>query len=381
MAICALSTIIFIVLQGYFRILLSIVSNFWSSFKSNLRKFWNFIKNIPSQLIKLLKFLPFLLWNILYFIAFPSWTFIIYSILRPLKLLKTVYLEAVHTKDPAKSIPQVCSMADQDKSFLRSEVFDANAKTAILDNSANCFIWRHCKDFDPTYVTLNYEDFSNIKTAMGERRPIGVRDVNVGWHDDSGNYHTFLLRGMNHVLHSPVNVIVIPELSCLIGDFDVEGTTITSSGLSSILTWDHGKHTRKFYYGEACIPKIAVNDGYSNFYQFCYFIDDIQPIDTQGYLTACPICRSQQPILPPSDATSHEGPYSIGKEVLYKDDDHIEHGIIERVSLGPDKSTTYEIKLKNNDTATATPSQLTALDETEMAKLRTSPEDFINNAK
>ena len=126
---------------------------------------------------------------------------------------------------------------------------------------------------------------------------------------------------------------------------------------------------------------MAVNDGYSNFYLFCYFIDNIQPIDTQCYHTAHPLRQSQQLIYPASDLPSREDPYSIGGEVLYKDDDHIEHGIIKRVSLGPDKLTMYEIKFKDNHTATATPSQLTAPDETEMAEIPTSPEDFIHNAK
>jgi hypothetical protein len=127
---------------------------------------------------------------------------------------------------------------------------------------------------------------------------------------------------------------------------------------------------------------MAVNDGYSSYYTFCNFIDKIQPIDQQCYHTARPLRRVNQPILSdPSHVTSREDPYSIGEEVLYKDDDHVERGIIERVSLGPDKLTTYEIKLKNNHTATATPSQLTAPDETELADIPTSPQDFIANAK
>ena len=66
---------------------------------------------------------------------------------------------------------------------------------------------------------------------------------------------------------------------------------------------------------------------------------------------------------------------------MYKDNDHIDCGIIKHVFLGPDNLTQYKIKFKNNHTTTATSSQLTAPDETEISDIPTSPEDFIANAK
>ena len=119
---------------------------------------------------------------------------------------------------------------------------------------------------------------------------------------------------MNHVPDSPVNVIGIPELSLLIGDSDVEGPTTTSSRLFSALVWNHGKHSRNFYHREACIPEMTVTNGYSNFYQFCHFIVNIQPVNTQCYHNACPLCRPQQPISRASDVTLCKDPTVLVKK-------------------------------------------------------------------
>ena len=178
-------------------------------------------------------------------------------------------------------------------------------------------MWRHYNDFIPTsYIKLDDDISNNIKTAMVDGRPVGVGNVKVGWHDDKGKYHSFTLVGVNHVPDSPVNAIGIPALSRLLGDFDTEGTTITSSGLSSTLHWDNKQFQRNFFHSDASIPEMPVNDGYSNYYKFCNCIERIQPVDSQCYHNNSINRRVSTPILPPEMDSNFPSPYSIGEEVL-----------------------------------------------------------------
>ena len=53
-------------------------------------------------------------------------------------------------------------------SDMRSEVFDANSDTIVVDNSANCIIWRHKRNFvQSTYTKLDPSLRPNISTATG----------------------------------------------------------------------------------------------------------------------------------------------------------------------------------------------------------------------
>ena len=52
--------------------------------------------------------------------------------------------------------------------FMRSETFDGDADTIIVDNSANCIIWRYKKNFvKSTYRKLDSTTRLNIETASG----------------------------------------------------------------------------------------------------------------------------------------------------------------------------------------------------------------------
>lgn len=126
---------------------------------------------------------------------------------------------------------------------------------------------------------------------------------------------------------------------------------------------------------------MPVNDGYSKYYKFCNFIDKIQPIDSQCYHLHTKQRKDRTLIPPPELNPDFPTPYSIGEEVLNKDDDHIERGIIERITLEPDKVPSYLIKFKSNNSATVSPNQITADNETELGQISVTPEDFIEQAK
>ena len=71
------------------------------------------------------------------------------------------------------------------------------------------------------------------------------------------------------------------------------------------------------------MPELPVNDGYTKFYKFCNFIEHIQPVSKQCYSAFRTVV--QNPI--------HNLPYKIGEEVLYKNNDHVEKGVIENITL------------------------------------------------
>ena len=118
MAICALPTVIFIGLQGYIRILISFTSNIWNRFKSSFQMVFLLVENVLSNLLKLLKCFPIFLWNIIYFISFHSAFSFTTFILWPFKI-KTLFVQAIRTKDPTNIIPQVYNTTVDDDFFFK----------------------------------------------------------------------------------------------------------------------------------------------------------------------------------------------------------------------------------------------------------------------
>ena len=135
-----------------------------------LRIFTIFLCNLLQKIIKILNDLlhpvPSLIW-------------------KPLEIAAFVSHEAANKSDPSKIVKQVFNTAELNDSLFRKEVFDGNSETAIMDNSANCFIWRHYRDFIPgTYVKLDDDPNNNIKTVMGDGKHVGVGNINIGWSDN-----------------------------------------------------------------------------------------------------------------------------------------------------------------------------------------------------
>ena len=90
---------------------------------------------------------------------------------------------------------------------LRSEVFDGDSDTIIVDNSANCVIWKHKKNFVPeTYVALDKNNMIGVASAVGSGVPIAIGDLNIGRRDDNGQYHKFVIQKVFHIPDSPVNI-------------------------------------------------------------------------------------------------------------------------------------------------------------------------------
>ena len=258
-------------------------------------------------------------------------------------------------------------------SDMRSEVFDADSDTIVVDNSANCIIWRHKRNFvQSTYTKLDPSLRPNISTASGPGSPVAIGDLNLGWYDDSGQYHNFVLKNAFHIPKSPVNVLGLSAFSKSIGDYNSGGTRINSSGTESIFSWNNNKCQRSFSHSEADMPELPVNDGYSKFHKFCNFIEHIQPVTKQCYSAFRTVV--QNPL--------QDVPYKIGEEVTYKYDDHVEKGIIDKITFDLEKKDhDFCIIFKDGRRVIANKNSIMADDETDISQVPYTSEEFLQNAK
>ena len=77
-----------------------------------------------------------------------------------------------------------------------------------------------------------------------------------------------------------------------------------------------------------------------------------------------------------------EANYDCGEEVIYKNTDHIEKGVIEKVDI--DKKTKdfiYDIEFRDDRKITTSRDHVMAVDETDVSILPSEAKDFIYNAK
>ena len=258
--------------------------------------------------------------------------------------------------------------------FMRSEIFDGDADTIIVDNSANCIIWRNKRHFEPsTYRKLNENNKMNIETASGDGNPVGIGDLNIGWYDDNGKYHSFILKDVFHIPTSPVNVLGLSAFSKSIGDYNSKGTRIDSSGQESIFTWDNRKFQRSFSHSDSNMPELSVNDGYAKYHRFCNFVEAIQPLAKQCYHVANKTKDLNM---------IHNIPYTIGEEIIYKNCDHVEKGVIEAIKSNPEtKAPIFEIKFRGGRRIESKMDTLAALDDSDITNLPYTSEDFIEHAR
>ena len=71
-------------------------------------------------------------------------------------------------------------------------------------------------------------------------------------------------------------------------------------------------------------------------------------------------------------------PYSVGEEVIYKHNDHIEKGIIEKIYVDKDPSQFVAIiKFSGNRTVRANFDEIMAQDETDVSAIPFSSEDYL----
>ena len=301
-------------------------------------------------------------------------SYFIFSIMSVMLAIFVGYKRILKAKKKAKQGKQHNVYSTSNNiSEMRSEVFDAYSDTIIVDNSANCVIWRHKRNFVPsTYKKLDPSMTPDISTASGPGYPIAIGNLNIGWYADSGLYHNFVRKDSFHIPSSPVNVLGLSAFSKSIGDYNTSGTRINSSGQESIFSWDNNKFQRSFSHSEANMPELPVNDGYTKFHKFCNFIEHIQPISKQCYSAFRTVVTN--PI--------HDIPYKIGEEVLYKNNDHVEKGVIENICI--DKQLNdykINVKFRGGRKIDANRDNIMALDETDVSQVPYTSQEFLQHAK
>ena len=125
--------------------------------------------------------------------------------------------------------------------------FDSDSDVIIVDNSANCIVWKDKKSFvHESYRKLDKATSPSFDTAAGVGNAVGIGDLEISWKDDDGKNHQFKLHNVYHIPDYPVNILGLSAFSKCIGDYETRGTRINSSGKDSIFTWNNGKYKRTF---------------------------------------------------------------------------------------------------------------------------------------
>ena len=279
----------------------------------------------------------------------------------------TTYI--LHSTKTKKAKLHAKCLLSTDDSTDEPTSFDGDTNSIVVDNSANCIIWKHKSSFiQKSYIKLNAVDLPPISTASGSGLPAGIGDVPIGWYDDEGKYHNFLLKGVYHVPDSPVNILGLSCFSRIVGDYKHKGTRINSSGQDSIFIWDNGKYKRTFVHSDSNMLALPVNNGDSTYHKFCNFIEKLHPMRNQCYHV--------------QSMYNNPNIYNVGEEVLYKNVDHVETGIVEKVQI--DKNTNspvFKIKFRDNRNAVAQADMLQSNDETDLANIPIKPNEFLTHTK
>ena len=167
-------------------------------------------------------------------------------------------------KCKAKSQPLKSVVLQTSKDITKSKdihSFDSDSEVIIVDNSANCLVWKDRSNFIPeTYVTLSKSTSLTFDTAAGTGNAVGVGDLAISWKDDNEKTHNFVLKNAFHILDSPVNILGISAFSKCIGDHATKGTRINSSGQDLIFTWDNGKYQWTFSHCNANMPTLPMRE-------------------------------------------------------------------------------------------------------------------------
>jgi len=119
------------------------------------------------------------------------------------------------------------------------------------------------------------------------------------------------------------------------------------------------------------MPELAVNGGFSEYHRFCNFVDKMQPIQKQCYHVNSTKNKVDQQL------------YNVGEEVLYKNNDHIETGVIGNVTLSKEQNNRkqYHITFRDNRQILAHFDNIQAKDETDVATVPIENKDYAEEIK
>ena len=301
----------------------------------------------------------------------PCWPtnvfFLIFMMLVMIYTIAKGYSRILQMKNYKKPNPLILKTSNDTIEDDRCHSFDSDLDMIIVDNAANCIVWKDKKLFVPgTYKLLKENESPVSDTAAGAGNAIAIGDLSISWKDDNSQIHQFILKNTFHIPDSPVNILGISAFSKCIGDYEEKGTRINSSGQDSIFTWDNGKYTRTFSHCNSHMPTLPVNEGYSRYHKFCNFVDTICPIRNKCFHVNNKIKYKDQIL------------YDVGEEVLYHNAGHVETGIVENIK--PKKyvhTPEYQIKFKDNRSVNTSADHIKTKDENDLASIPIKPEEFL----
>ena len=253
-----------------------------------------------------------------------------------------------------------------------SKDLSSDSEVIIVDDSANCIVWKDKKSFvQETYKELDMVTSPSFDTSAGPGNAVGIGDLIISRKDDHGKHHQFTLQNVYHIPDSPVNILGLSAFSEYIGDYETRGTRINSSGQDSIFTWNNERYKFTFSHSNANMPALPVNDGYYKFHKFCNFVETMTPNNLQ-----CHHVRNQ------SRFRDHRL-YGVGEEIIYQNSDHVEKGIIEKMTYDNDiKIPQYHVKFKDKRMAKArADTQRCPKSENDLATIPTTPKDFLEQVQ
>jgi hypothetical protein len=133
----------------------------------------------------------------------------------------------------------------------------------VCDNSATGHICNNKELFTDELVPSIYE----IGSATGISTPTLMGTVTLRITDNEGAKHSFVLKNVNYLPSSPVNILSLRRLVELYPDNaghpDRTGTGISSGYDSHTLYWDSARFSKTFHTASSGLPECLFSSGYS----------------------------------------------------------------------------------------------------------------------
>ena len=86
--------------------------------------------------------------------------------------------------------------------------FESEGTTMIVDNAANIHVWSN-KDDLINYSPID-KPMQGVSTiGSSPSLPHGTGDLPIAWKDNEGNFHSVVLKDVQHFPQSPVNVMSV----------------------------------------------------------------------------------------------------------------------------------------------------------------------------
>ena len=153
--------------------------------------------------------------------------------------------------------------------------FDTDSSFWVCDNSATGHICNNKCLFIDDLVPSIYE----VGSATGISTPALMGTVTLRITDDEGAKHSFVLKNVNYLPDSPVNILSLRRLAELYPDAaghpDRTGTGISSGYDRHILSWDNARFSKTFPTASSGLPECLFSSGYSKLDAFSTMISKV----------------------------------------------------------------------------------------------------------